>query len=248
MIASVTTFDTWIHRNHPCLHKSFSTLRKNATNDLNLWKRECYPLLNANCFSDPVSNQSVSNVVYNSSILFSDHSWQILDDVCQKYAWGTPVYQLHSTKYREGSGEVQLFLYKVIVDRAASKERSDFSSHYSSYAVGFLFVDGDKKIQFPNQNIFLVILSNFWKISPQINNFAANYFKMAAKICWISKIPSAKWFRTFWVTSRYGEIWLDTFWDSNPPPLYLQFIWQKVSLFVLLWSKRSYVNFFEKNN
>ena len=99
--------------------------------------------------------------MYNSSILFSDHSWQILDDVCQKNAWGTPVYQLHSTKYREGSGEVQLFLYKVIVDRAASKERSDFSSHYSFYAVGFLFVDSDKKIQFPNQNIFLVILSNF---------------------------------------------------------------------------------------
>ena len=49
------------------------------------------------------------------SILFSNHSWQILDDVCQKNAWGTPVYQLHSTKYREGSGEVQLFLYKVIV-------------------------------------------------------------------------------------------------------------------------------------
>ncbi|XP_013404611.1 APOBEC1 complementation factor isoform X2 [Lingula anatina] len=38
---------------------------------------------------------------------------QTLEEFCQKNAWGTPNYHLHSTLGRDGSGDVQLFLFKV---------------------------------------------------------------------------------------------------------------------------------------
>ena len=39
---------------------------------------------------------------------------QVLEDYCQKSNLGTPTYQLHSTMGRDGGGDVQLFLFKVI--------------------------------------------------------------------------------------------------------------------------------------
>ncbi|XP_064603831.1 APOBEC1 complementation factor-like isoform X2 [Liolophura sinensis] len=40
---------------------------------------------------------------------------QVLDDLCQKNGWGSPVYQLHSAMRRDGSGDQQLFLYKITI-------------------------------------------------------------------------------------------------------------------------------------
>lgn len=40
---------------------------------------------------------------------------QILEEVCMKSGWGSPNYQLHSTMGRDGSGDIQLFLYKVTI-------------------------------------------------------------------------------------------------------------------------------------
>ncbi|KAL5007623.1 hypothetical protein ScPMuIL_016429 [Solemya velum] len=46
-------------------------------------------------------------------------SQQILEDMCQKNGWGSPVYQLHSTITRDGNGELQLFLFKVLLPALA---------------------------------------------------------------------------------------------------------------------------------
>ena len=39
--------------------------------------------------------------------------FQLLEEICQKNGWGSPNFQLHSTVTRDGSGDAQLFLYKV---------------------------------------------------------------------------------------------------------------------------------------
>ena len=38
---------------------------------------------------------------------------QVLDEFSAKNGWGSPIYQLHSTIGRDGSGDLQLFLFKV---------------------------------------------------------------------------------------------------------------------------------------
>ncbi|KAL3842384.1 hypothetical protein ACJMK2_020404 [Sinanodonta woodiana] len=40
---------------------------------------------------------------------------QILEEVCQRNGWGVPSYQLHSTITTDGSGDMQLFLFKVTI-------------------------------------------------------------------------------------------------------------------------------------
>lgn len=45
---------------------------------------------------------------------------QLLEEICQKNGWGTPSFQLHSTVTRDGSGDVQLFLYKVTIPALAT--------------------------------------------------------------------------------------------------------------------------------
>ncbi|XP_064597783.1 APOBEC1 complementation factor-like [Liolophura sinensis] len=44
---------------------------------------------------------------------FRKHPAEVLDDLCQKNGWGSPVYQLHSPMGRDGSGAQQIFLYKI---------------------------------------------------------------------------------------------------------------------------------------
>ncbi|XP_064603162.1 APOBEC1 complementation factor-like [Liolophura sinensis] len=47
---------------------------------------------------------------------FRKHPAEVLNDLCQKNGWGSPVYQLHSPMRRDGSGAqqlLQLFLYKI---------------------------------------------------------------------------------------------------------------------------------------
>ena len=39
--------------------------------------------------------------------------FQMLEEVCIKNRWGNPSYQLHSTVGCDGSGDVQLFMFKV---------------------------------------------------------------------------------------------------------------------------------------
>ncbi|XP_064617422.1 APOBEC1 complementation factor-like isoform X1 [Liolophura sinensis] len=49
---------------------------------------------------------------------FRKHPAEVLDDLCQKKGWGSPVYQLHSLMGRDGSGAQQLlelFLYKITI-------------------------------------------------------------------------------------------------------------------------------------
>ncbi|XP_064616821.1 APOBEC1 complementation factor-like [Liolophura sinensis] len=49
---------------------------------------------------------------------FRKHPAEVLDDLCQKNGWGSPVYQLHSLMGRGGSGAQQLlelFLYKITI-------------------------------------------------------------------------------------------------------------------------------------
>jgi len=46
---------------------------------------------------------------------------EILDEVCAKHRWGNPVYELHSTVSRDGSGDTQLFLFKVIIPALISQ-------------------------------------------------------------------------------------------------------------------------------
>ena len=41
------------------------------------------------------------------------HNVQVLDEFSAKNGWGSPIYQLHSTIGRDGSGDLQLFLFKV---------------------------------------------------------------------------------------------------------------------------------------
>ncbi|KAK3591881.1 hypothetical protein CHS0354_005084 [Potamilus streckersoni] len=40
---------------------------------------------------------------------------EVLEEVCQRNCWGGPSYQLHSTITRDGSGDMQLFLFKVTI-------------------------------------------------------------------------------------------------------------------------------------
>ncbi|XP_064610617.1 APOBEC1 complementation factor-like isoform X3 [Liolophura sinensis] len=49
---------------------------------------------------------------------FRKHPAEVLDDLCQKNGWGSPVYQLHAPMGRDGSGAQQLlelFLYKITI-------------------------------------------------------------------------------------------------------------------------------------
>ncbi|XP_064596728.1 APOBEC1 complementation factor-like [Liolophura sinensis] len=49
---------------------------------------------------------------------FRKHPAEVLDDLCQKNGWGSPVYQLHSHMGRDGSGAQQLlklFFYKITI-------------------------------------------------------------------------------------------------------------------------------------
>ncbi|XP_064596829.1 APOBEC1 complementation factor-like [Liolophura sinensis] len=49
---------------------------------------------------------------------FRKHPAEVLNDLCQKNGWGSPVYQLHSLMGRDGSGAQQLlelFLYKITI-------------------------------------------------------------------------------------------------------------------------------------
>ncbi|XP_064597239.1 APOBEC1 complementation factor-like isoform X2 [Liolophura sinensis] len=46
---------------------------------------------------------------------FRKHPAEVLDDLCQKNGWGSPVYELQSPMVRDGSGAQQLFLYKITI-------------------------------------------------------------------------------------------------------------------------------------
>lgn len=46
---------------------------------------------------------------------------EILEEYCAKHRWGNPVYELHSTVSRDGSGDTQLFLFKVIIPALISQ-------------------------------------------------------------------------------------------------------------------------------
>ncbi|ESO87015.1 hypothetical protein LOTGIDRAFT_127955 [Lottia gigantea] len=47
-------------------------------------------------------------------------SVQILEDICGKNGWGSPMYQLHSAVQRDNNTESQLFLFKVTIPALAS--------------------------------------------------------------------------------------------------------------------------------
>ncbi|XP_067655187.1 APOBEC1 complementation factor-like isoform X3 [Haliotis asinina] len=49
---------------------------------------------------------------------------QILEELCQKNGWGSPIYQLHSTG--GGGGDMQLFLFKVTIPALASQNPAPF--------------------------------------------------------------------------------------------------------------------------
>ncbi|XP_064597618.1 APOBEC1 complementation factor-like isoform X2 [Liolophura sinensis] len=46
---------------------------------------------------------------------FRKHPAEVLDDLCQKNGWGSPVYELQSPMVGDGSGAQQLFLYKITI-------------------------------------------------------------------------------------------------------------------------------------
>ncbi|XP_071099974.1 APOBEC1 complementation factor-like isoform X1 [Haliotis cracherodii] len=49
---------------------------------------------------------------------------QVLEELCQKNGWGSPIYQLHSTG--GGGGDMQLFLFKVTIPALASQNPAPF--------------------------------------------------------------------------------------------------------------------------
>ncbi|XP_041365782.1 APOBEC1 complementation factor-like isoform X2 [Gigantopelta aegis] len=57
---------------------------------------------------------------------YKKHPVEILDEMCQKNGWGTPIYQLHSAVHREGAGDMQLFLFKVTIPALASQNPNPF--------------------------------------------------------------------------------------------------------------------------
>ncbi|XP_067655188.1 APOBEC1 complementation factor-like isoform X4 [Haliotis asinina] len=52
------------------------------------------------------------------------HPAEILEELCQKNGWGSPIYQLHSTG--GGGGDMQLFLFKVTIPALASQNPAPF--------------------------------------------------------------------------------------------------------------------------
>ncbi|XP_064597323.1 APOBEC1 complementation factor-like isoform X2 [Liolophura sinensis] len=60
---------------------------------------------------------------------FRKHPAEVLDDLCQKNGWGSPVYQLHFLMGRDGSGAqqlLQLFLYQITIPALSTQ----FPNHY----------------------------------------------------------------------------------------------------------------------